>query len=161
MRLKMQNNRGFTLIELMITVAVVAVLATIALPAYYDFVRESRRADALATLSKIQLAQENYRGNCRSYASGFIAGANTCDDATSTYQLKWSPINVANAVSKDGYYEIAISDVSQNSYTLTAIPVGIQADDSECAQIILTVDTDNPNGEKSSSPSGPEECWNQ
>jgi type IV pilus assembly protein PilE len=152
---------GFTLIELLITVAIVAILGTIALPAYYSFLMESRRADAHATLSKIQLAQENYRGSCKQYASGFIVGDNTCVDATSTYQLKWSPLNGTNAVSRDGHYEIAISGANGNSYTLTATAVGVQADDTECAQIVLTVDPDNPNGDKTSSPSGPDECWNE
>jgi type IV pilus assembly protein PilE len=156
-----RNYSGFTLIELLITVAIVAILGTIALPAYYSFLMESRRADAHATLSKIQLAQENYRGSCKQYASGFIAADNTCVDATSTYQLKWSPLNGTKAVSRDGHYEIAISAATGNSYTLTATPVGVQADDTECTQIILTVDPGNPNGDKSSSPSGPDECWNE
>ena len=154
--------KGFTLIELLITVAIVAILGTIALPAYYDFIRESRRADAHATLSKIQLAQENFRGNCKQYASAFVVAAtNTCDDTASTYQLKWSPLNAGKAVSRDGHYEIAISGANGNSYTLTATAVGVQADDTECAQIILTVNPGNPNGDKTSSPSGPEECWNE
>ena len=153
--------KGFTLIELLITVAIVAILGTIALPAYYDFIRESRRADAHATLSKIQLAQENFRGNCKQYASGFVAGDNTCVDASSTYQLKWGPLNGTNAVSRDGHYEIAISGANGNSYTLTATAVGVQADDTECAQIILTVNPGNPNGDKTSSPSGPDICWNE
>jgi type IV pilus assembly protein PilE len=153
---------GFTLIELLITVAIVAILGTIALPAYYNFLIESRRTDAHATLSKIQLAQENFRGNCKEYAKGFVEGDSVCG---TNMWLKWSPItgvgDDAEAISRDGHYEVAISGANGNSYTLTATAVGVQADDNECAQIILTVDPDNPNGDKTSSPSGPDECWNE
>ena len=55
------RTRGFTLIELMIVVAIVAVLAAIALPSYQDYVRKGRRADGRAMLQSASLAQEKFR----------------------------------------------------------------------------------------------------
>jgi type IV pilus assembly protein PilE len=158
--------KGFTLIELLITVAIVAILGTIALPAYYDFVRESRRADAHSALSKLQLAQESFRANCRAYAASLDPDIST-DDCSLVIDPVTGVITANNSklsgqtTSRDGHYTLAISNADGNSYTLTATPTGIQADDDECAQIILTVDPDNPNGDKTSSPSGPDECWNE
>ena len=55
------RKRGFTLIELMIVVAVIAVLGAIALPSYQDYVRKGRRADARSLLQGMSLAQEKWR----------------------------------------------------------------------------------------------------
>jgi type IV pilus assembly protein PilE len=63
------SQRGFTLIELMIAVAVVAVLAMIALPSFQDSIRKSRRADAMAGLLRLQQVQERFRGENPAYAS--------------------------------------------------------------------------------------------
>lgn len=136
---------GLTLIELLITVAIVAILATIALPAYYEFIRESRRADAHSALSALQLAQENYRGNCPTYAS-IIGGSTSC--AISTIK--------GSAISRDQYYDISIvtGTVTGNSYELEATPRGDQVSDTQCAAIRLTVNISSPNGLKS-----PADCW--
>src|ERR1044071_4044300 len=62
-------ERGFTLIELMIVVAVMAVIALVAVPSYQDTVRKSRRADAMVGLTRLQQLQERYRGQNPAYAS--------------------------------------------------------------------------------------------
>lgn len=67
---------GFTLIELMITVAVVTILAAIAFPSYATFMKKSRRGDAEATLMDIAQREQQYLLDARTYAAT-VAALNT------------------------------------------------------------------------------------
>jgi type IV pilus assembly protein PilE len=64
-----KKKQGFTLIEVIITMAIVAILTTIAVPTYQSSVRKSRRIEAIATLLDIQLRQEKWRANKPAYGS--------------------------------------------------------------------------------------------
>ena len=75
--------RGFTLIELMITVAIVALLASIAYPAYLDSVRKGRRAEGRSALLNLLQQQERFYTQTGSYMS-FVAGAT---DANGTIDI--------------------------------------------------------------------------
>ncbi|HEY7242007.1 MAG TPA: prepilin-type N-terminal cleavage/methylation domain-containing protein [Burkholderiales bacterium] len=73
----MRHKRGFTLIELMITVAIIAVLAAIALPAYNDYVTRSKFAEATGNLSDLRVKMEQFYDDNRRYngpAVGPVAG---------------------------------------------------------------------------------------
>ncbi len=61
--------RGFTLIELMIAVVIVAVLIALAFPSYRDSVHKGRRADAMTAFASIQQAQERWRSDNPSYST--------------------------------------------------------------------------------------------
>ena len=61
--------RGFTLIELMITVAVIGIIASIAIPQYNNYVRRSDRADAIAPMARIMEAQERYYADNVTYTT--------------------------------------------------------------------------------------------
>jgi len=69
----MQRNAGFTLIEMLITVAVLSILAAIAYPSYQDQVRKSRRAEAQSLLMDIGTRQQQRLLDVRSYAASTAA----------------------------------------------------------------------------------------
>lgn len=64
----MLRSRGFTLIEIMITVAIVAILAAIAIPSYNEYVQRARITDAVSTLSDMRNKMEQYFQDNRSWA---------------------------------------------------------------------------------------------
>ena len=64
----MKRARGFTLIEVMIVVTVIAILAAIALPSYNNYLRKGRRADAQAAMTDIASRQQQYLMDARAYA---------------------------------------------------------------------------------------------
>jgi type IV pilus assembly protein PilE len=64
----MRRVKGFTLIEVMITVAIVAILAAIALPSYTEYVRRARISDGISILSAFRLKMEQYFQDNRGYA---------------------------------------------------------------------------------------------
>lgn len=69
----MQHTKGFTLLELMITVAVIAILAGIALPSYSDYVLRSKFAEATGNLADLRVKMEQYYADNRRY-NGAAAG---------------------------------------------------------------------------------------
>ena len=138
---------GFSLIELMIVLAVLGVLAAIGYPSYVDNVRQSKRSDAVSSIVDLQLRQLKIRANCRFYAGALGAADNCGNDAAST------TVNFP-AASKEGYYTLAVAGASGNAFTITATAVGSQTTDTPCLNITLTVDGANPDGLKA-----PAECW--
>ena len=70
------EKNGFTLVELMIVVAVLGVLAAVAIASYQAYIRRSRNAEATAMLADIRLKQEAYRGTFHEYMSGIPTECN-------------------------------------------------------------------------------------
>ncbi len=105
-----KRSSGFTLIELMIVVAIIGILAAIAVPAYSDYVLKGKRSDAKAALLQAQIAQEKYRANNTTYATTIALAGIT------------SP-------SPDGYYTIAVVGTPDaTTYRITAAPLSPFAD---------------------------------
>ena len=77
--MKIKLHRGFTLIEVMIVVAIVAILATVALPAYTDYLRRGQIPEAFTYLSDYRVKMEQYYQDQRMY------GVGTCANAASTW----------------------------------------------------------------------------
>lgn len=132
-RVEMETKtRGFTLIELMVTVAVVAILAAVAYPSYIEQVRKSRRADAKAALvAAAQLMERSYT-ETNSYSNATIG-----DAANNTFP-DHAPADRPHA---DRTYDISFgtpTTQTANSYTLTARRAGSQASDTACGDFTLT-----------------------
>ena len=72
-----RHNRGFTLLELMIVVGIIAILSAIAIPAYNDYVLRGKLSEAYSQLSSLQIRMEQYYQDNRSYQQ-----AGTCSDGS-------------------------------------------------------------------------------
>lgn len=129
--------------EVLIVVAIIGILATVAIPSMQDAMRASKRSDGIAASLSLQLAQEKFRGNCPLYADT-LGSANSCTNQT---------INHSSA-SSDNYYVLTLSNVSGNSFKITATPQGDQAQDTTCNPMTITVSPTNPDGLKE-----PVDCW--
>jgi type IV pilus assembly protein PilE len=81
----MKLQKGFTLIELMIVVAIVAILAGVALPSYKDYVTRGKIPEATSTLATKRVQMEQYFQDNRSYV-----GATVCPDTTSSQYFNFS-----------------------------------------------------------------------
>lgn len=130
-----QTQTGFTLIELMITVAIVGILAGIAYPSYVNSVMKSRRADAQGALLGLANAMERHFTETNSYCdAGGTGGANNCGDSsineTGTPSI-YSPTGGTAA------YNLTISAATASTYMLHAARTGAQATD-KCGTLTLT-----------------------
>jgi type IV pilus assembly protein PilE len=129
---------GFTLIELMITVAVVGILSAVALPSYQQYVRRANRQEAMLALSDIALRQERFRLDNGAYAGSL-------DD------LGFVPRPGAK-------YNYSLAGVTANAYTANAIAIGSQLSDAACQAFSVRQD-----GQRTASDDGGGDatvsCW--
>jgi type IV pilus assembly protein PilE len=133
------RTRGFTLLEMLITVAIVAILAVIASSMFTSQVRKSRRADAMDTITSIALAEERYRSVNTTYG---------------TLAQVWNGVTTTPG----GYYTIAVSATSATAYTITATGTGTQTSDAENGTACNVLAYAVSNGTVSSTPAV---CWPQ
>lgn len=130
-----KREQGFTLIELMIVVAVVAILSAIAYPSYQNSVRKTNRADAMSTLLDTAQRLERCYTSFGSY-----------NNASCTVP--------ASINSPHAHYTIAVTTPTASTYSLTATPVSaMQLQDTPCTSFTLT-----NTGQKTSTPVG-STCW--
>jgi type IV pilus assembly protein PilE len=127
--MKQLQQNGFTLIELMVTVAIVGILAGIAYPSYQDSVMKSRRADAKGALLGLANAMERHFTARNTYlGAGTIDG----DTGSPTIFSATSPVDGGTP-----YYNLTINAATASAYTLHAAPTGAQAND-KCGTLSLT-----------------------
>ena len=111
-------NKGFTLIELMIAAAIIGVLMAIAVPAYQQYVVESRRTDAITALTGAAAEQELF----------FSFDSRYSNDIS----------QLGGSASRDGYYTVSVV-ATDTTYTLTAVPAtgSSQTVDTPCRSITI------------------------
>jgi type IV pilus assembly protein PilE len=139
---------GFSLMELLIALAIAGILLTIALPSFTAAQQKGRRADAVDGLLSIQLAQERWRASHQTFSTDpgelDIAGTASGDNCRITPQ---------------GYYEVCIGEDPGGAslsvaYEIVATALGAQADDTACATLRLLVTPYAPRGLRA-----PADCW--
>lgn len=116
----MKQQNGFTLIELMITVAIVAILAAVALPAYTDYVIRGKLPEAHSALANYRVQLEQYYQDNRNY--GTAAGA--CGIAPAGFSGKYFDISCVVGATNQTYTASAKSKVgvglgAADDYTFT------------------------------------------
>jgi type IV pilus assembly protein PilE len=134
-----RGARGFSLLELMITVAIIGVLSAIALPSYRSYVLRGNRTDAIKALAFYQQALE------RCYSQNFsYAGC---------AQIPMMPV-----ATTDGYYSITMPTLTNTSYVLLATTAGTQASDTQCTTFQIT-QAGIQSAQDSSSNDQTQACW--
>jgi type IV pilus assembly protein PilE len=130
---------GVTLMELMIVIAIIGILTSIAIPAYRNYVMRANRSDAKAALLAAAGALERCFTRFNSYAA-----ADGC------------PV-VFPVMSTENHYQITAPTQTQVLYSLTATPQAGQARDTACAN--FTINQANTRGVSGTTPW--RECWNR
>lgn len=139
----MKETAGFSLIELLIVAVIVAILSTLALPAYVGFIRESRRSDATIALMELAAAAERY------YATN------------STFSGVTPATLLGRDFSEDGHYRLAVTVSEEGQrYTATATPrdEGSQMND-RCYRYLLDSVGQRGNESRSGAATGFSSCW--
>jgi type IV pilus assembly protein PilE len=135
MRVRTSAQRGFTLIELMITVAIVGILAAIAYPSYTNYVLRGYRSEGLAMLSDAAARMERFYAQNNTYAGATLA-----------------TLGITNANSPNGRYTLSLpAAATVTTYSLQIAPQGAQTKDTTCGTMSL-----DQSGTKSPTTA---ECW--
>ncbi len=135
-----QQQTGFTLIELMIVVAIVAILAGIGYPSYSSYIQATNRNDAKAALYKLVNLQEQHYLDFDRYATSLASGA----------LPGWG----------DGtdYYDFALdASSSETSYTAVATATGKQLADTNCHKFFIN--QFNVTSAETNTGASADDCW--
>jgi len=104
------NQSGFTLIELMIVVAIVGILASIAMPAYTDYIQRGKAAEATSTLADLRVKMEQYFQDNRTYVGADLLVPGPCTPPAGSVK----------------YFTYTCANVTANTYTISAAPAAGQ-----------------------------------
>ncbi|SIQ38936.1 type IV pilin protein [Marinobacterium stanieri] len=119
----LHRSKGFTLVEIMVAVAIVGIMAAIALPAYFQYVTDARRSDGRANLLQLAQFMERY----------YTANGRYVDAAGNAPAL---PFIEAPRDGADKFYDLALGVITAQTYTLTATPKNALAGDA-CGTLTL------------------------
>lgn len=142
------TGRGFTLTELLITIAVVSILVAIAYPGYTESVRKQNRGTAKAALLDVAQRQEQFFADNKQYAGVLTSLGYTANPIAVNRNAEVVAVGSAAAI-----YQISVATPAppRMTYTLSAAPQNAQAADTRCGTLTLT-----NTGARSAANAG---CW--
>lgn len=159
------KKQGFTLIELMITVAILGIISTIAVPSYMSYVKKSKRTEAKTEVLRIAQLQESYYVQNLSYAKALngTAGLGFANASENTESGLYKVSTLGTPTSCDG-----TSSSPCTGYNVVAQPVAGkgQDNDKKCSGGFVITNTGQKGAKGSTdsdftSPATIKECWNQ
>lgn len=139
--------RGFTMVEILVTLSMAGVLSSVALPTFQGHLQKARRADVVVSMMQVQLAQSRWRANGSSYGTLAQIGV--------------------PSVSMGGHYTLALGSAADDRYEVLASATGAQASDTACRHMQLrvvganVVQASGPDATVANPAAVNRKCWNQ
>lgn len=137
-----RHNRGFTLIELMITLLIVAIVLTFAANSYRGYILEARRAEGMGELLQLADRLERWYSDRQTYAGAAVGDGS-------------DPSHIYPASSENNLYAFTINSADAVTYSISSAPTSTKSqDDDDCGTFTIT-----SLGAKSVSGSTTAKCW--
>lgn len=133
---RFSNQTGMTIIELMVVIAILGILASIAYPSYQDTIRSSRRAEAKTSIMAIQSAMEKMRANCGKYATASASSLSAASLTLTDACTKSTTVNISGE-----HYQYSVTGGGMTDYKIIASGASSsQKDDGSCVTMSITRD---------------------